>query len=54
MNVKQTVLFDMSKYKLDLRKQKIFRIDREANDFEFKEMIICGYEYDTNFEEKNK
>lgn len=54
MNVKQTVLFDMNKYKLDLKKQKIFRIDRETNDFDFKEMIICGYEYDVNFKEKNK
>ena len=54
MNVKQTVLFDMSKYKLDLKKQKIFRIDKATNDFEFKEMIICGYEYDVNFKEEEK
>lgn len=46
MNVKQTVLFDMNRYKLDLKKQKIFRINGSEDNFNFKERIICAYEYE--------
>lgn len=46
MNVENTVTFDMSKYKIDLKKQKIFRINSEENNFDFKETIICVYEYE--------
>lgn len=50
MNVEQTVTFDMKQYKIDLKKQKIFRIDDGNSDFEFGERIICVYEYETRFE----
>lgn len=46
MDVKQTVLFDMNRYKLDLKKQKIFRINGSEDNFNFKERIICAYEYE--------
>jgi len=46
MNVESTVLFDLSRYKLDLRKQKIFRMSELKNKFNFQEKIICAYEYD--------
>ncbi len=46
MNVNQTVTFDMSEYKIDLKKQKIFRINEDDNNFSFKEKIICAYEYE--------
>ena len=46
MNIHHTVTFDMNKYKIDLKKQKIFRIDQENSDFYFKEKIICAYEYE--------
>ena len=46
MNVKETVIFDMKKYKIDLKKQKIFRIDYGEDNFNFNEKIICAYEYE--------
>lgn len=46
MNVNNTVTFDMKRYKIDLRKQKIFRIDCEEDNFNFNERIVCAYEYD--------
>ena len=46
MNVKQTVLFDMNRYKLELKKQKIFRINGTEDNFNFREKIICAYEYE--------
>ena len=52
MNVEQTVTFDMNKYKIDLKKQKIFRINSGDSDFEFKEKIICVYEYEVGVKKK--
>lgn len=46
MNVNDTVTFDMKKYKIDLKKQKIFRIDYGEDNFNFNEKIICAYEYE--------
>ena len=46
MDVKQTVIFDMNKYKIDLKKQKIFRINGSDDNYEFKEKLICVYEYE--------
>ena len=46
MNVGSTVLFDMRRYKIDLKKQKIFRIVETDDNFEFKSKIICAYEYE--------
>jgi len=37
---------DISEYKVDLKKQKIFRTNYEGDKFNFKERIICVYEYD--------
>ena len=45
MNVSNTVIFDMSKYKVDLKKQKIFRINRQEK-LDFKDIIVCVYEYE--------
>ena len=52
MDVQSTVTFDMKKYKIDLKKQKIFRIDGTEDNFEFNEKIICVYEYEARKEEK--
>ena len=51
MNVKQTIIFDMNKYKIDLKKQKIFRICSNTEKFNFKEEIICAYEYEAKIKE---
>jgi len=45
MNVTDKVLVDMSKLKLEPKKQKLFRINQEVNDIEVKTKIICVYEY---------
>ena len=42
----ETIEFNMSKYKIDLKKQKIFRINQGENKFNFNEKIICVYEYE--------
>ena len=52
MNVQNTVTFDMSKYKIDLKKQKIFRINGLESNFEFNEKIICVYEYEAKRKEE--
>lgn len=46
MNVNNTVIFDMKRYKIDLKKQKIFRIDYGEDNFNFNEKIVCAYEYE--------
>lgn len=46
MNVNSTVTFDMKRYKIDLKKQKIFRIDYGEDNFNFNEKIVCAYEYE--------
>jgi len=38
--------FDMSQYKIDWKKQKIFRINHGKNKFNFNEKIVCVYEYE--------
>ena len=43
------VELDMSEYKIDLKRQKIFRINYGANNFDFKERIICVYECEAIF-----
>ena len=37
---------DMKDYKIDLKKQKIFRTNFEGEKFNFKERIVCVYEYE--------
>ncbi len=46
MDVTDKVLVDMSKLKLEPRKQKLFRINQEINDIEVRTKIICVYEYE--------
>ena len=41
-----TIEIDLNEYKIDLKKQKIFRTNYEQNSFNFKEKIICVYEYE--------
>lgn len=43
-----TIEVDLSEYKLDLKKQKIFRTNFEGDKFNFKERIVCAYEYDAS------
>ncbi len=42
----KTIELDISNYKVDLKKQKIFRINYENDKFDFKEKIVCVYEYE--------
>ena len=46
MDVGDKFLIDLSKIKLILKRQKLFRVNQEINEFEFKNKIICVYEYD--------
>ena len=46
MDVENTVTFDMSRYKIDIKKQKIFRINGTEDNFDFNEKIVCVYEYE--------
>lgn len=41
---------DINEYKVDLKKQKIFRTNYEEEKFNFKERIICVYEYEARKE----
>lgn len=45
MNVTDKILVDMSKLKLEPKKQKLFRINQEIDDIEVRTKIICVYEY---------
>lgn len=54
MNVENTVVFDMNRYKIDLKKQKIFRINGTKDNFEFNEKIICVYEYEAKIEKQTE
>jgi len=40
----------MNEYKLDLKKQKIFRTNFEGDKINFKERIVCAYEYEARKE----
>lgn len=46
MNVSEKILVDMRKIKLELRKQKLFRINQEIDEMKVETKIICLYEYD--------
>ena len=52
MNISNTVTFDMKKYKIDLKKQKIFRISGTEDNFNFNEKIVCAYEYEAKWKEE--
>ncbi len=54
MNVSDKILVDMSKLNLELKKQKLFRINQEIDEMTVQTKIICVYEYDSiSMEEKN-
>ena len=46
MNVTDEVLFDMSLNKVELKRQKIFRINQDINEMISKPKIVCVYEYE--------
>lgn len=46
MNISDNVLIDMSMYNIKLKKQKVFRINKDINDIETKTKIVCVYEYE--------
>jgi len=46
MNISDKILIDMSKIKLEPKKQKLFRINQEINDIKVQTKIICVYEYE--------
>lgn len=45
MDVTDKVLLDLSKLKLEPKKQKLFRINQEIDSIEVRTKIICVYEY---------
>lgn len=46
MDMSDKILVDMSKLKLEPKKQKLFRINQEINDIEVQTKIVCVYEYE--------
>lgn len=46
MNLSDEVLFDMNLYKIELKRQKIFRINQDLNEIVSKTKIVCVYEYE--------
>ena len=54
MNVSDKILVDMSRLKLELKKQKLFRINQEINELQVKTKIICVYEYEDLRKEQNE
>ena len=46
MDISNKVVVDMSKIKLELRKQKLFRINQEINEMKVVTRIVCVYEYE--------
>lgn len=52
MNISDKILVDMSKLNLELKKQKLFRINQEIDELRVETKIICVYEYEAvNVEE---
>lgn len=46
MNLSDGIITDMSKLKLEPKKQKLFRINQETNEIQVKTKIVCVYEYE--------
>ncbi len=46
MNISNKVLTDISKLKLEPKKQKLFRINQETNETKVQTKIVCVYEYE--------
>lgn len=51
MDVSDKIIVDMSKLKLEPKKQKLFRINQEIDEIKTQTKIICGYEYEVMEEE---
>lgn len=48
MNVSDKILVDMSKLNLELKKQKLFRINQEIDEMNAQTKIVCVYEYEAS------
>ena len=48
MDISDKVLVDMSKLKLELKKQKLFRINQEMDEMSANTKIVCVYEYEAD------
>lgn len=46
MNISDKILVDMSKLNLELKKQKLFRINQQIDEIKTQTQIICVYEYE--------
>ena len=46
MNISDKVVFDMNRYKLDLKRQKVFRINQDIDEINNQTKIVCVYEYE--------
>ncbi len=46
MNISDKILVDMSKLNLELKKQKLFRINQEIDEMKVETKIVCVYEYE--------
>jgi hypothetical protein len=46
MNLQDKIVVDISKLKLEPKKQKLFRINQEINEVDVKTKIVCVYEYE--------
>lgn len=46
MNISDKVLVDMGKLNLELKKQKLFRINQEIDEMNAQTKIVCVYEYE--------
>ena len=46
MDVSDKLLIDLKKYKLDLKKQRLFRMNQMISDLQVSTKIVCVYEYD--------
>lgn len=52
MNVQDKIIVDMSKLKLEPKKQKLFRINQELDEIKVKTKIVCVYEYELKDEQE--
>lgn len=46
MSISDKILLDMSKIKLEPKKQKLFRINQEIDEMRVQTKIVCVYEYE--------
>lgn len=46
MEISNKIIVDMSKLKLELKKQKLFRINQEIDEMNVETKIVCVYEYE--------